>query len=109
MDIEPDFKLAIEQEDAYELLGNLLDNACKWCQSKIHIRLDSEQLVIADDGLPLSAEARQKLGQRGYRLDESQPGHGLGLSIVKRLIETYGWDWQLEVSEMGGLKVIVNF
>ena len=109
INLEPDSTLAIEQEDAYELLGNLLDNACKWCHSKIHISLDSQQLVIEDDGHAPSAEERHKLGRRGFRLDESQPGHGIGLSIVKRLIEAYGWDWQIEVSKMGGLKVIVNF
>ncbi|WP_130536555.1 sensor histidine kinase [Thiomicrorhabdus indica] len=109
INIEPNLKLSIEQEDAYELLGNLLDNACKWCRSEVHLTLSSQQLIIEDNGQAPPAEERQKLGQRGYRLDESQPGHGIGLSIVKRLIEAYGWDWQLSASDQGGLKVVVHF
>lgn len=102
-------ELPIEQEDAYELIGNLLDNACKWCDTKIHITLTPQTLVIEDDGTVPTDTALKRLGERGFRLDESQPGHGLGLSIVKRLLESYHWQWQLGQSDLGGLKVTIYF
>lgn len=103
----PQQQLFIEKEDAYELLGNLLDNACKWCHSEIHLTLSEHALIIEDDGTAPPSPALKKLGERGYRLDESQPGHGLGLSIVKRLLEAYNWTWKLKRSPMGGLQITI--
>lgn len=97
-----------EVEDAYELFGNLLDNACKWANSTVRLSADQQGFVIENDGQGVSAEVRDKLQQRGYRLDESMPGHGIGLSIVYRLVEAYGLEFSLADSTLGGLKVRVK-
>ena len=99
-----------EESDFQEIIGNLLENASKFASSKItisSIALDQSNfsIFIEDDGPGLSeAEAKTVLG-RGKRLDESKPGSGLGLSIVKDILKEYGGEMQLTKSNLGGLKV----
>ncbi len=104
--------IAIDREDMMELLGNLLDNACKWAKSKITISIDnneSVQIMIEDDGPGVSKENRVKLIKRGIRLDEMNEGHGLGLSIVQYMVEQYGGQLKLDhSSQLGGLLVKVT-
>lgn len=109
LNIEPNDLLNMEKEDAFELLGNLLDNACKWCSSIVRITYQNNQLVIEDDGVGASSEQLQFLEERGYRTDESKPGHGIGLSIVKELVAAYQAEIVFSASELGGLKVTVQF
>jgi signal transduction histidine kinase len=101
-----------EREDLEEMLGNLLDNACKWTKSEVRIDISSESsgLVISveDDGSGLPSEAREEVLRRGKRLDESQPGSGLGLSIVTDLALLYGGELMLETSPLGGLKAALK-
>jgi signal transduction histidine kinase len=101
-----------EKEDLEEMLGNLLDNACKWAKLEVLINLSKEgkNLIIAieDDGAGLPTEARLQALTRGKRLDESKPGSGLGLSIVADLAELYGGELALNASPLGGLKAILN-
>lgn len=107
--IAPSLSYRLEQEDAYELFGNLLDNACKWAKSTVVMHADAQGFSIEDDGGGVSPEEQNKLQQRGYRSDETMPGHGIGLSIVKRLVQAYGMTLQLSKSELGGLKITVTF
>jgi len=104
--------IAIDREDMMELLGNLLDNACKWAKSKITISIDnheSVQIMIEDDGPGISKENRVKLIKRGIRLDEMNEGHGLGLSIVQYMVEQYEGQLKLDHSnQLGGLLVKVT-
>jgi len=105
--------LVIEKEDGFELLGNLLDNAFKWARSQVTFRL-TEQLgcttiMIEDDGQGVSDELLNSLQTRGFRADESTPGHGIGLSIVKDLVEAYSGELQFSPSDLGGLKVQMVF
>lgn len=104
-----------EREDLEEMVGNLMDNACKW--AKGHVRVEAAlnqgvvstlRLTVDDDGPGLSPEARAKVLTRGARLDESVPGSGLGLSIVRDLAELYGGTLSLEESPLGGLRATLT-
>ncbi len=108
-DIKSTDLLRMEKEDAFELLGNLLDNACKWCKTTVAIHYDNHQLVIEDDGPGATPEQLTLVAERGYRTDESKPGHGLGLSIVKELMVAYQAEIRFSQSELGGLKVQIKF
>ncbi len=97
-----------ERGDLDELIGNLLENAAKWCKARINVTArrigDTVEIVVDDDGNGLRAEDREAALERGRRLDETAPGTGLGLSIVTDLTEIYGGDFQLEDSPLGGLR-----
>ena len=105
----PDAHFArVEREDLDEMLGNLLDNACKWARS--HVRVSSTaagdrlEITVDDDGPGLAPELRAAVLQRGVRADEGAPGSGFGLAIVRDLAELYGGSIALEASAMGGLR-----
>ncbi|MEA1987913.1 MAG: ATP-binding protein [Pseudomonadota bacterium] len=105
--------LVIEKEDGFELFGNLLDNAYKWAQSKIKIssqvNADVMSLIIEDDGPSVSDDALNSIQTRGFRVDEATPGHGIGLSIVKDLVEAYSGEIEFLHSDLGGLKIQLDF
>lgn len=123
--IHPDVTIAFQRPDASlpwfrgdeadleEVVGNLLDNACKWSKGQVGVRLSAERgpkgtqlLVRIDDNGPgLSDEDAQKVLRRGVRLDEKTPGTGLGLDIVKELVDVYGGSLELKRSQLGGLLV----
>jgi signal transduction histidine kinase len=96
-----------ERQDLEEMLGNLIDNACKWAKARVRVRCETTggRLVfqIEDDGPGLSAEQRSQVGERGERLDESVPGSGLGLAIVRDISKLYGGFFALGESSLGGL------
>lgn len=102
-----------DESDLEEMAGNLLDNACKWSRGQVGVRLDAERGVtgtmllieIEDNGPGLSNEDAQKVLRRGVRLDEKTPGSGLGLDIVKELVDVYGGSLELKRSALGGLLV----
>jgi len=98
-----------ETEDLHEMLGNLLDNACKWSNGKVTIRSEragADRLVILvdDDGPGLDPSLRERVLQRGVRADEAAPGSGLGLAIVRELTDLYGGKISLAESPLGGLR-----
>jgi signal transduction histidine kinase len=101
-----------ERQDLEEMAGNLMDNACKWARHRVRVRAvaDGSQLVLSveDDGPGLSADERTKVGERGERLDESVPGSGLGLAIVRDISKLYKGFFDLEASELGGLKAVLT-
>lgn len=105
--------LVIEKEDGFELFGNLLDNACKWSRQQIMIRFEANDkklvLIIEDDGPGVSEQELNDIQIRGYRADEATPGHGIGLSIVKDLVEAYSARIEFAHSSLGGLKVLITF
>nr|WP_290441529.1 ATP-binding protein [Halomonas sp. CnH100-B] len=99
-----------ESQDLDELLGNLLDNACKWARQEVMIearRVSPEQLtvVISDDGPGMPETQRLKAVERGERFDESTPGDGLGLAIVQDLARLYGGHLALAANSPSGLRV----
>ena len=97
-----------QREDVDEMLGNLLDNSCKWAKARVTIAAlstNSDIVVhIDDDGPGLAAELRTLVLQRGVRADEVAPGSGLGLAIVRDLAELYGGSISLGDSPLGGLR-----
>ena len=97
-----------EAQDLQEMLGNLLDNACKWAARRVELsartQASSLTIVIDDDGPGLAAEQRQTVLQRGVRADEQTPGSGLGLSIVDDLARLYGGRVALSASPLGGFR-----
>ncbi len=107
----PDDVVALDDEDVIELLGNLLDNACKWATSTVRLQLavgGALQVRVDDDGPGLEGDAAATLLTRGSRLDESRPGHGLGLAIVRDIVALYDGSLTLARSpELGGLRVEV--
>jgi signal transduction histidine kinase len=103
---------AADREDMLELVGNLLENACKWGRGRVRCALRSEGqgllLSVEDDGPGMSEADVAQAFERGARLDEQVPGHGLGLAIVHDLVESYGGRVDLDRSpDLGGLRVRV--
>lgn len=105
--------LPLEQQDGMELLGNLLDNAWKWAASTVSLALEGPEpliLIVEDDGPGVDAAALQSLDQRGVRQDEKMPGHGIGLSIVRSLVDEIGAEMVISASpSLGGLQVKIRF
>jgi signal transduction histidine kinase len=95
-------------EDLEEMLGNLMDNACRWASSRVAIEcaVSGSRLVVTvdDDGPGLAAALRETVLRRGFRADETGPGSGLGLAIVRDLAELHGGSIALEDSPAGGLR-----
>jgi signal transduction histidine kinase len=101
-----------EREDLDEMLGNLLDNACKWGRSRVSIHSRSTgaavTIVVDDDGPGLAPAMRSTVLQRGVRADEAAAGSGLGLAIVRDLAELYGGTIALSASPEGGLRAALQ-
>ncbi len=104
--------VVLDREDMLELLGNLLDNAGKWARHKVIFSIQVDQALhceIEDDGPGVSDEQLKLLTQRGLRLDEANEGYGLGLAIVRDIIEQYRGEIRFTASEkLGGLKITLN-
>ncbi|MDP3325118.1 MAG: sensor histidine kinase [Hydrogenophaga sp.] len=101
-----------EEQDLQEMLGNLIDNACKWARHTVVVSASSEAgrlcLRVEDDGPGIDDQARAAVLARGARLDQSVPGSGLGLAIVTDLARLYGGDVRLETARLGGLGVALS-
>ena len=111
----PQARFRGERQDLEEMVGNLVDNACKWATSRVAIEVVPEpavpptvvprvRLIVDDDGPGLSPAERAQVAHRGERLDESKPGSGLGLSIVVELAQLYGGRLTLGTAPIGGLR-----
>ncbi|MFJ4385459.1 sensor histidine kinase [Pseudomonas sp. NPDC089408] len=111
-DVTPGLLLPWDREDVLELLGNLLDNACKWADSEVRLGIASDtegyRLWVDDDGPGVPEGQRQQVLERGSRLDEQVDGHGLGLGIVRDIVEAWGGRLALSESPQGGLRVIIE-
>jgi signal transduction histidine kinase len=98
----------VETQDLEEMLGNLLDNACKWARETVQVSAtvnrDTVVITVDDDGPGLDPAMRNAVLSRGVRADESAPGSGLGLAIVRELAVLYGGTISLGTSPLGGLR-----
>jgi two-component system sensor histidine kinase PhoQ len=115
--VERESQFIGDRGDFTELLGNLVDNACKWCRSAVRVTVVTdpqagarERLSIAvdDDGPGISEENRDRVLQRGVRADESVPGHGLGLAMVRDTVDLYGGSITIESSSLGGARFLLR-
>ena len=97
-----------EAQDLQEMLGNLLDNACKWASHQVKVGAERHgnalRIIVDDDGAGLAAEQRDAVIRRGIRADQQVPGSGLGLAIVEDLARLYGGRLELMDSPLGGLR-----
>jgi signal transduction histidine kinase len=111
-DIGPGAAFGGERQDLEEMLGNLMDNACKWAKAEVRVGAAVKdgllRLRVEDDGPGLAKEARDAVLKPGERLDESVPGAGLGLAIVRDIADLYGGAIALEDSDLGGLRVALT-
>jgi signal transduction histidine kinase len=107
-DVSPAHEIRGQREDLDEMLGNLLDNACKWARSRVVISSSSDDahlvILVDDDGPGLDPSMRARVLQRGVRADQQVRGSGLGLAIVSDLVELYGGSVTLETSSLGGTR-----
>jgi two-component system, OmpR family, sensor histidine kinase PhoQ len=112
--VQPGAQFVGDRGDLTELLGNLLDNACKWCRSQVNVEvaLDATaepkqrlRIVVEDDGPGISPADRARVVERGVRADEKVPGHGLGLAMVRDTVDLYGGRLAIEQSALGGARI----
>ncbi len=101
-----------DEGDLMELLGNLLDNAFKWAASTIRITAGNGNgqmaLCVEDDGPGIEPQRADEVLQRGVRLDEATPGHGIGLPMVRDIVEAYGGKLVFERSKLGGANIVIT-
>jgi signal transduction histidine kinase len=113
VDVASEHLVRCQREDLEEMLGNLLDNACKWTKTRVRVaatRVDANVVIdVDDDGTGLDPSLREAVLQRGVRADEAAPGSGFGLAIVRELAELYGGKVWLTDSPLGGLRARLEF
>jgi two-component system sensor histidine kinase PhoQ len=102
-----------DEGDLMEVLGNLLENACKWCRQQIritaqHRKQGGQEICIEDDGPGIPAEVREQVLQRGQRADPATAGHGIGLAMVHEIILLYGGELRIESSDLGGTAIHIT-
>ncbi len=114
LSVEPGTQFVGDRGDLMELLGNLIDNACKWCTSRVRVTVSSNanaeprqrlRIQVEDDGPGISEGNRARVLERGVRTDESVPGHGLGLAMVRDTVDLYGGKLAIDQSELGGARI----
>jgi two-component system sensor histidine kinase PhoQ len=113
LDVAPASLFVGDRGDVTELLGNLLDNACKWCRSRVRLTARSDEsapvrqrlvITVEDDGPGIAPEDRPRVLQRGVRADENVPGHGLGLAMVRDTADLYGGLLEVDAAPLGGAR-----
>lgn len=107
-----------DREDLTEIVGNLMDNSFKWARSQVRVtadrvvspaaRRDGLRLIIEDDGPGVPVDKRAKILERGARLDERVAGQGIGLSVVRELVELNGGTIVIDSSALGGARIEVK-
>ncbi len=109
LDIEAALMFRGAEADLMELLGNLLDNAFKWCRARVRISAHGAaaglRIEVEDDGPGIDAQAAQQLLRRGARADETAPGHGIGLAVVREISSAYGGRVEIARAPLGGALV----
>ena len=108
VDVDPAHAVRVQRQDLDEMLGNLLDNACKWARAIVRISSSTSDsgvaIAVDDDGAGVPVGQRERVLRRGVKADEAAPGSGLGLAIVRDLAELYRGSLSLEDSPSGGLR-----
>lgn len=106
VEIDENLRFRGDEGDLTEMLGNLLDNACKWCRQRVRVSArgaDGElSLQVEDDGPGIQDADAVRVFERGARADESVPGHGIGLAVVREIVAAYGGTARIGKSALGG-------
>jgi two-component system sensor histidine kinase PhoQ len=101
-----------DEGDLTELLGNLLDNAFKWCRARVRVRatLDAGRLLLRfeDDGPGIAEDAAQRVLERGARSDEARAGQGIGLAVVRDIVTAYDGRIEIARSDLGGAALVLD-
>jgi two-component system sensor histidine kinase PhoQ len=114
LSVPPGVLFVGDRDDLMEALGNLMDNAAKWCRSQVRVSAQLQAgigagqklwIVVEDDGPGVPAADRERVQERGIRVDEATPGHGLGLAMVRDMAEMYGGQLNIGESRFGGARV----
>lgn len=105
--VPDDVQVRVQREDLEEMLGNLMDNACKWARHEVVVGYEGGAIVVSDDGVGIAPEMLEAVLARGVRADETAPGSGLGLAIVRDLAEVYGGGIELRGGG-GGLRAVLR-
>jgi two-component system sensor histidine kinase PhoQ len=116
LDVGPNVRFRGDLGDFMELSGNLLDNAFKWCRKEVRVQLRTEgaaddgriRMTVSDDGPGIPENAAFRLMQRGVRLDESAPGHGIGLAVVRDIVTSYNGEVRIGRSSLGGAEISIS-
>lgn len=111
-EIGKSISLRIDEGDLMELLGNLIDNAFKWCDQAIHLSAkqnhDHVVIQVKDDGSGIQQQEIDRILERGVRADQSIPGHGIGLAIVRDIIQVYGGELFIEKNDPAGACITIH-
>jgi two-component system sensor histidine kinase PhoQ len=115
LDLDPSVTFTGDEADLTEILGNLLDNAYKYCSRMVRASVQKDEhtagieIRIEDDGPGIAAEQVDSVLQRGTRMDQSIPGQGIGLSMANEIITLYGGQLAFGASSLGGTLLRVTF
>jgi two-component system sensor histidine kinase PhoQ len=118
LDLDPEATFYGDEADLTEALGNLLENAYKYCSGQIRVRVRYEkktasgrglEITIEDDGHGIDPEMIDTVLQRGKRMDETVPGHGIGLSMAQEIIAVYGGELDVGSGSLGGALLRIHF
>jgi len=118
LELDPGASFYGDEADLTEVLGNLLENAYKYCSGQIRVSVHCEkkaaaaqglEISIEDDGRGIGPEMIDTVLQRGKRMDETVPGHGIGLSMAREIIDVYGGELEIGSSSLGGALLRVHF
>lgn len=111
IDIEDKIYLRIDEGDLMELLGNLIDNAFKWCENAVTLSAKTESnkvmISVEDDGPGIKYHEVARILERGVRADQSIPGHGIGLAIVRDIIQVYGGRLSIDQNQTNGTRIVI--
>jgi two-component system, OmpR family, sensor histidine kinase PhoQ len=112
--VDPLCQFRGDERDFLEIVGNIMDNACKYGRGRVWVSAEGGgasplTLVVEDDGPGIPASERARLPQRGTRLDQLRPGHGLGLAVAADIIQSYRGSLEIETAASGGARVVLRF
>jgi two-component system sensor histidine kinase PhoQ len=109
IDVDAALRFRGDEADLLEMLGNVLDNACKWCRSQVRVSAQVNatrlSLCVEDDGPGIAQADIQRVQERGVRADQSVPGQGIGLAVTRDIIAAYEGELVIAASALGGAAV----
>ena len=113
VDLSPELTFTGNRDDLVEVMGNILDNACKYCLEFIQISAVQEEttltLFIDDDGPGIPPARHEMIFQRGHRVDTLRPGQGIGLSLAREIVDNYAGEIHVARSALGGTRMEIIF